>query len=84
MKSKKLLEERFREKYVVSNAWINEISQGPHIKLNDREAQIELADDLEIVKSIAPVKVKGRGKDKVVTTYALVDNGSTSSGALKF
>lgn len=51
MKSKKLLEERFREKYVVSNGWINEISQGPHIKLNDREAQMELADNLEFVKS---------------------------------
>ena len=28
---------------------------------------------------IVPVKVKGRDKDVIVTTYALLDNGSTSS-----
>ena len=28
---------------------------------------------------IVPVKVKGRGKDVIVTTYALLDSGSTSS-----
>ena len=36
MKAKKFLEERFGEKNVVSNAWINKLSQGPLIKLNDR------------------------------------------------
>ena len=46
-KAKKLLEERFGEKYVVSNAWIEKLSEGPPINLNDREALLDLADDLE-------------------------------------
>ena len=46
-KAKKLLEERFGEKYVVSNAWIEKLSEGPPINLNDREALLNLADDLE-------------------------------------
>ena len=32
---------------------------------------------------IVPVKVKGRGKDEVVTTYALLDNGSTSTWCIE-
>ena len=28
---------------------------------------------------IVPVKVKGRGRDEIITTYALLDNGSTST-----
>ena len=46
-KAKKLLEERFGERYVVSNAWIEKLSEGPPISLNDREALLDLADDLE-------------------------------------
>ena len=46
-KAKKVLEERFGEKYVVSNAWIEKLSQGPSINLNGREALLDLADDLE-------------------------------------
>ena len=30
------------------------------------------------ISAIVPVKVKGRGKNEVVMTYALLDNGSTS------
>ena len=47
VKAKKLLEERFGEKYVVSNAWIEKLSEGPPIDQNDREALLDLADDLE-------------------------------------
>ena len=47
VKAKKLLEERFGEKYVVSNAWIEKLSEGPPISQNDREALLDLADDLE-------------------------------------
>jgi len=46
-RSKRLLEERFGEKYVVANAWIENSSGGPPINLNDREALLDLADDLE-------------------------------------
>ena len=28
---------------------------------------------------IVPVKVKGRGSSEIITTYALLDNGSTST-----
>ena len=47
VKAKKRLEEHFREKYVVSNAWIEKLSEGPPIDQNDREALLDLADDLE-------------------------------------
>ena len=47
VKAKKLLEERFGEKYVVSNAWIEKLSEGPPISQNDPEALLDLADDLE-------------------------------------
>ena len=47
VKAKKLLEECFGEKYVVSNAWIEKLSEGPPINQNDREALLDLADDLE-------------------------------------
>ena len=46
-KAKKLPEKRFGEKYVVSNAWNDKLSEGPPINLNDREALLDLADDLE-------------------------------------
>ena len=50
VKAKKLLEERFREKYVVSNAWVEKLSEGPPtccINQNDREALLDLPGDLE-------------------------------------
>ena len=47
VKAKKFLEERFGEKYVVSNAWIEKLSEGPPISQSDREALLDLADDLE-------------------------------------
>ena len=45
--AKRLLEERFGSKYKVSNSWINKVSNGPPIKPNDREALMDLADDLQ-------------------------------------
>ena len=47
VKTKKLLEEHFKERYVVSNAWIEKLSEEPPISQNDREALLDLADDLE-------------------------------------
>ena len=45
--AKRLLDERFGSKYKVSNSWINKVSNGPPIKPNDREALMDLADDLQ-------------------------------------
>ena len=47
VKAKKLLEEHFRETYVVSNAWNEKLSEGPPINQNNREALLDLANDLE-------------------------------------
>ena len=48
VKAKKLLEERFGVKYVVSsNASIEKLSEGLPINQNDREALLDLAGDLE-------------------------------------
>ena len=44
VKVKKLLKERFGEKYMVSNAWIEKLSEGPPINQNDREALLNLAE----------------------------------------
>ena len=33
--------------------------------------------------SIVPVKVKGRGKSRIIETYALPDNGSTATFCVK-
>ena len=57
-KAKELLKERFREKYVVSKAWIDKLSYGPPIRLNDSEALNDLADDLENCE--ITLKVSGR------------------------
>ena len=46
-KAKQLLEERFGSKYKVSNSWISKVSNGPPIRPNDREALMDLADDLQ-------------------------------------
>ena len=50
VKAKNLLEERFGEKYMVSNAWIEKLSEGPPINQNDCEVLLDLADDLESCK----------------------------------
>ena len=46
-KAKKLLEERFGDKYKVTNAWIRQLSEEPVLKGGDRKALQDLADDLE-------------------------------------
>lgn len=46
-KAKGLLKKRFGERYLVSKTWINKLSYGPPITLNDSEALNDLADDLE-------------------------------------
>ena len=60
LKAKKLLEEHFGEKYVVSNACIEKLSEGPPINLNDREALLDVADDLESCKITLTYTVAGR------------------------
>ncbi len=45
--AKRLLAERFGNKYKVTSSWINKISSGPVIRANDREALLSLADDLQ-------------------------------------
>ena len=44
--AKKLLAERFGNVYKVTNSWICKVTSGPVIKPGDREALIDLADDL--------------------------------------
>ena len=46
-KVRKLLEERFGDKYKVTNAWIRRVSEGPVIRAADRGALQDLAHDLE-------------------------------------
>ena len=57
-KAKELLKERFGEKYVVSKPWIDKLSYGPPIRLNDSETLNDLADDLENCE--ITLKVSGR------------------------
>ena len=45
--AKKLLAERFGDKFKVTNSWIRKVSDGPAIKAGDREALEDLADDLK-------------------------------------
>ena len=45
--AKKLLAERFGDKFKVTNSWIRKVSDGPVIKARDREALQDLADDLK-------------------------------------
>ena len=42
-KAKELVRKRFGEKYLVSKAWIDKLSYGPSIRLNDSEALNDLA-----------------------------------------
>ena len=46
-KAKKLLAERFGDKFKVTNYWIRKVSDGPVIKAGNREALQDLADDLK-------------------------------------
>ena len=55
VKAKKLLEERFGEKCVMSNASIVKLSEGPPINQNDREGLLDLAADLESCEIILTV-----------------------------
>ena len=48
--AKRLLAERFGDKYKVTKAWICKISDGPAVKPGDREALLDLADDLQSCK----------------------------------
>ena len=57
-KAKRLLAERFGDKYTVTNAWIHKVSEGPMIKISDREALQDLVDDLENCE--ITLKVTGR------------------------
>ena len=41
------LRSSWKNVFVVSNAWIEKLSEGPPITQNDREALLDLADDLE-------------------------------------
>ena len=45
--AKRLLAERFGDKYKVTKAWICKIADGPAVKSGDREALLDLADDLQ-------------------------------------
>ena len=45
--AKKLLTERFGDKFKVTNSWKRKVSDGPVIKAGDREALQDLADDLK-------------------------------------
>ena len=48
--AKRLLAERFGDKYKFTKAWICKISDGPAVKPGDCEALLELADDLQSCK----------------------------------
>lgn len=45
--AKKLLERRFGDKYIITDAWTKRVANGPPISSNDREALQDLSDDLE-------------------------------------
>ena len=45
--AKKLLAERFGDKFKVTNSWIRKVSDGSVLKARDREALQDLADDLK-------------------------------------
>ena len=70
----------------------NNCKQGPSVWLNSNLTQpqsdhLVLKSSVSIVGGsheykalpIVPVKVKGRGSSNIITTYALLDNGSTST-----
>ena len=65
IKAKKLLEEHFGEKYMVSNAWIEKLS----VNQNAREALLDLADDLkscEITLTVAGTFSQINNEDKMM------------------
>ena len=68
--AKRLLLERFGDKYKVTTSWITKVSDGPVLKSGDREALLDLADDLENCK--ITLKATGRltqikNEDRLVT-----------------
>ncbi len=58
LKAKKMLAERFGDVFNVSNSWTKKVSNWHVIKPGDREALLELADDLESCEMT--LKVTGR------------------------
>ena len=54
---------------MVSNAWIEKLSEGPPINLNDREALLDLIDDLEsseITLTVAGKLNQMKNEDKMM------------------
>lgn len=86
-KAKELLKKRFGEKYLVSKAWIDKLSYGPPIRLNDSEALNDLADYLENCE--ITLKVSGRldqvnSEDRMVQTpWLLVFDVETAKEIMK-
>ena len=56
--AKKLLVERFGDKFKVTNSWIRKVSDGAVIKAGDREALQDLADFLK--NCVVTLKATGR------------------------
>ena len=56
--AKRLLSERFRNKCKVTTCWIKKVSDSPVLKSGDREALLDLADDLDNCK--ITLKATGR------------------------
>ena len=46
-KAKKLLAERFGDRFKVTNSWITKVSHGPKLKSGDREGLLDFVDDLQ-------------------------------------
>jgi len=75
--ARKLLEKRFGDKYLVTNAWISRVADGPVIGPNDREALQDLADDLEnceIVLNVAGRLNEINSDDKLIKILQRVPN----------
>ncbi|KAK3745927.1 hypothetical protein QZH41_003066 [Actinostola sp. cb2023] len=75
--ARKLLEKRFGDKYLVTNAWISRVADGSVIGPNDREALQDLADDLEnceIVLNVAGRLNEINSDDKLIKILQRVPN----------
>ena len=67
--AKKLLEERFGDRYKVTNSWITKVSNGPKLKTSDREGLLDLAGDLQNCE----ITLKASGRlTQVNSEYRLV------------
>ena len=67
--ARKLLEGRFGDNFLVTNAWITKVADGPVIGFNDREALQDLADDLgncEIALKVAGRLSQINSDDKLI------------------